>query len=33
MATLIRSLRTIFDLLKAGPGGHPIVTHHHLHRE
>jgi hypothetical protein len=25
-------LRELLALLKAGPFGHPIVTHHHLHR-
>ncbi len=32
MTKLIEGLRTIVALLKAGPGGHPIVTHHHLHK-
>ncbi len=32
MAKLIGGLRTILALLKAGPGGHPIVSHHHLHK-
>jgi len=32
MTKLIEGLRTILALLKAGPGGHPIVSHHHLHK-
>lgn len=32
MTKLIDGLRTILALLKAGPGGHPIVSHHHLHK-
>ncbi len=25
-------LQTLVSLLKAGPWGHPLVTHHHLHK-
>lgn len=32
MVKLIQGLRTVLALLKAGPGGHPIVSHHHLHK-
>lgn len=33
MAKVFQGLMTILALLKGGPGGHPIITHHHLHRE
>lgn len=29
---LIQGLRTVLALLKVGSGGHPIVSHHHLHK-
>jgi len=32
MTHLIHTLQTLVAVLKAGPFGHPIVTHHHLHR-
>lgn len=32
MRKLEEGLRTIVALFRAGPGGHPIVTHHHLHK-
>ena len=28
-----QALKTLVALLKAGPWGHPIVTHHHLHKD
>lgn len=28
----VRGLKTFVTLLKAGPWGHPIVSHHHLHK-
>lgn len=33
MEKLIQGLRTILALLRGGPIGHPIIAHHHLHRE
>ena len=36
MTTFMRKLRegfgTVVALFRSGPGGHPIVTHHHLHK-
>lgn len=32
MLKLMQGIRTLVAVLRAGPGGHPIVTHHHLHR-
>lgn len=32
MTHLTHALQTVVALLKAGPWGHPLVTHHHLHK-
>ncbi len=32
MTRLKQGLKTFVTLLKAGPWGHPVVTHHHLHK-
>lgn len=36
MSTVMRKLgeglATVVALFRAGPGGHPLVTHHHLHK-
>ncbi len=32
MTQLKRGLKTLITLLKSGPWGHPLVTHHHLHK-
>ena len=32
MRKLGEGLGTIVALFRAGPGGHPIVTHHRLHK-
>jgi hypothetical protein len=32
MTQLKLGLKTFIALLKAGPWGHPIVSHHHLHK-
>ena len=33
MTHLAQALHTLFAVIKSGPFGHPIVTHHHLHRD
>ena len=33
MTQFKHGLMTFIALLKAGPWGHPIVTHHHLHKD
>jgi len=32
MLSLPEWLHTVIALLRSGPWGHPIVTHHHLHK-
>lgn len=33
MKRLMRSLRALVAFVKGGPGGHTLVTHHHLHKD
>ena len=32
MAQLLLRFKTVIALLKAGPWGHPIISHHRLHK-
>lgn len=33
MNRIMQKLRAFLTFVAAGPGGRPIVTHHHLHKE
>jgi hypothetical protein len=33
MAHLRLGFKTFISVLRAGPWGHPIVAHHHLHKD